>query len=109
VRLGRASGLGGGVPQAVHQLVNVLLERFALAFLSLERFSQLLSSLPDLLEPGTQLTVDHLGVMALSLALNGELRKFPLCGLRPLAHECQLLTQIVALHLGFRPALSRGL
>jgi hypothetical protein len=53
--------------------------------------------------------VDHLGVMVLSLDLNGELCKFPLCGFCPLAHERQLLTKIVALDFGLRPALSLGL
>jgi hypothetical protein len=47
--------------------------------------------------------------VVLSLALNGELRQFALCGFRPLAHERQLLTKIVALDFCLRPALSLGL
>jgi hypothetical protein len=87
-------------------LVNVLLERRGLALLAFERFFQLLARHAGLFEPTVQLMVDHLGVVVLSLDLNGELREFPLCGFCPLSHERQLLTKIVALDFGLRPALS---
>ena len=88
--------------------MNVLLERRGLALLAFERFFQLLARHACFFEPTVQLTVDHLGLVVLSLDLNCELRKFPLCGFRPLPHERQLLTKIVALDFGLRPVLSLG-
>ena len=94
---GCAACLDGSVPEVLHQLTQVLLERAALALLLREGSAKLLARLlvDDELLP--QLTLDRRRRVALPVGPDGELRQLAFCLLRALPRERDLLSEPVEL------------